>query len=957
MNIYDSRASFVADTAAITGTAVLVLGFASGGDAPPTNYKRLASAPSPVKPWHVNTTGGGSNVWWQHAGDRVSPQQLSAVGALDDFTALFNADAAATALGVPLYIDRVHVIGSNLDFTAPVILGPNARLAPKAFVSVNFIKMMTTPVNVVMAPDEAFVYDVSASNSKITVTGACTYTTPEQWGCKGDTKLAATNVYASGTDDTARFTRMLECCDGAVIRLTPGKLYGVNTVFPNTTIRTSITLDGQGGKSGLAFIGPASEALGVASNILQLTSGNITCLGIVFKAPISVVLATPPGCGALLRFDRLSGKPVNIGWRNIVVRDCVFEGGQNGIGAQTLQDSYFTGNTFRYQFQRGLAASVSLKRVAITNNNFHRAGANEGITLGSSLGGSVQELTVAQNVFNYCGMLDPNATQEGLDLYFFEARDVRISDNIAIGCGAGFTEMKWSPDTTNLGDKLVKDFRITNNENISWWGAKMLSCRLASTVTTANPVERILIGNNAAKHQEYAYSVAGASVTFATTLGSTSVSATISGYAGKVGDTIVLRDCTLAAGLGGIPLHELTDPRQITSVSGAQVFFDCETAANSVASSTMPGANCKIYIFCPNGRALATNPITITAGSFDATITDLGSNMPVGSFVTLSGVPAGLAGLPSAVWNRKFEVKSATGGNSYVVRLSAAATSTLSPGGGAGVVAFTEQVLQGADYWLGQVDGIQFDGNSSQGGAVSMQIDDGTFTSGDLTTSDLSILNHKCLGSQYGLTAFRSTFQRLKIKGGIWSCWKQIIVQGAGTGFTPVFVDSIIDGNVFEIQGSEGGGVPIGLQLTSNKNMLITNNSFRGMANALSQYDAAAGLPASSGNRFVRNTIDFTNDPDLTARDAVVIGEGAWEVAENTMRLSASFRGVVINGGTVTAFDNNRGAASSIPTWAGAVGDGVTNAAPTGTQPPARWRCTTAGAAGAAAWKIEGVLT
>lgn len=127
--VFPTQAMFAAASGVpSTVTLAIVGGFASVGDSPVAAYMKVGSNPGLIAGQFQRPDG----TWWRIFGGRLYPEQISAVGATDDSTALINANSVAAALGMELVIDQIHTITNNVTFSVSVKFIASGRIKVSA---------------------------------------------------------------------------------------------------------------------------------------------------------------------------------------------------------------------------------------------------------------------------------------------------------------------------------------------------------------------------------------------------------------------------------------------------------------------------------------------------------------------------------------------------------------------------------------------------------------------------------------------------------------------------------------------------------------------------------------------------------------------------------------------------------------------------------------------------------
>lgn len=120
-NIYDTRSDLAAATVDASVKVARVLGYTTIGDSDEIFYKRVASEPSHeakvrsqdrfLPSGATDATNGG---WWVYYSFVMRPEVVGAIGGGNDTTALQNAEDAALALGLNLWINKTHRISDSI---------------------------------------------------------------------------------------------------------------------------------------------------------------------------------------------------------------------------------------------------------------------------------------------------------------------------------------------------------------------------------------------------------------------------------------------------------------------------------------------------------------------------------------------------------------------------------------------------------------------------------------------------------------------------------------------------------------------------------------------------------------------------------------------------------------------------------------------------------------------------
>jgi hypothetical protein len=196
-----------------------------------------------------------------------------------------------------------------------------------------------------------------------------------------------------------------------------------------------------------------------ASNTaLILENDDITVSGLTFIAPVSTTLGTIPGCNAFIAHR---SEDADQSWDRLRIERCRFVGGRNAIKLNSVADSWIQWNIFESQYEYSLVGPSRYQRVYVTHNVASNTGTHS-IRLGSSTTTSAcRDTVVSDNIITNCGLLNPAAMQEGLDLFTNFASRVVCARNIISGCAGGI-ECK-TIDTVAGDADVYADFLVTEN--------------------------------------------------------------------------------------------------------------------------------------------------------------------------------------------------------------------------------------------------------------------------------------------------------------------------------------------------------------------------------------------------------------------------------------------------------------------------------------------------------------
>lgn len=756
-----------------------------------------------------------------------------------------------------------------------------------------------------------------------------TRVTPEMFGAVGD----------GVTDDLAAFQKALSLA-GTSLELTPYVTYSLSAEL---TITNACNIEGFN-LATLKWGGVSTDVINANSNMINIRSSNVTVRGVIFSAPISVVLNVIPGCGSLLRIQQPSGTDVNYILDNINILNNIFRGGQRGITSTSMKNSNIMFNKFEYNFQWGWVGGDTMVNCQFSYNSGYRIGATELCRIGTNPGTFLEDVTISFNRSMFCGLIDPTNLQEGYDIYCKAARRVSVTDNISIGDGAGFMEMKWSDGANTYSE--YTDVTIARNFATVFSAGKALAVRLSANTTSTNPVSKVWVKDNNFVVSPFNKYVAGSAVKVDTTSGSPNVTVTVNNHNLSIGDKMFTMYCNIASStLGGIPLYELLDYKNIVTINSTNTFtVVCNTVATSTANSTLTNAN--VY-FHTSRRLLGSNPIQTTNNSTSVNIVvDAGST--AGQYISLSGIANGVANISAEYWNRKHYINSA---NSTTVTITLPVTAnTTASVGGSNVYANTELYTSSTSgIWYGMVDNIVDDGNIIVNAGKGWLLDNSNTVSADNVSTGFTISNPVADSCQYAVYVRRSTLNNFSIVNPNFNVYTTG-VYFENSSIAPNVSYFTMTGGRVELKEFLPGAEAV--RLSSISNARISKMYIKG-GYGFRQYDTSAYVPASANNIISDCVIDVNNSE---GRDAVYLTEGAWRVENNKLNVSnatSNTRGIAVAGGSVISVNNVRTGGNAVPTVAGGKGEIVYNT-DSASGAALGWLCTTSGNTSTVVWKSIG---
>ena len=664
-----------------------------------------------------------------------------------------------------------------------------------------------------------------------------------------------------------------------------------------------------------------------------------------FVCTRATLLDTLPPTAAFIRINRGTAAtgidPHIYANRQTVITGNVFIGGNRAISAQHLEDGLIENNTGHWQYEFGFVCNGYMKRTKVMKNTFTHTGITEGIRVGTNSGTPAdwsEDNLICDNTCAWCGYLDPvTGFQEGFDLFLKAAANNVFSRNVAIGCGGGHCELKWTTPTNAY--TYYKNVVINDNVCVNYFNSKGFSFRSSETSAPVGQLYRYSVKGNSVVSDPFSRSFSGASVSLAFTSGSKAVTATITAHGGSDKDWILITGLTEAVHTSlasYAQVHELLDQVYIGDITTNTFTFDVPTAATATGSVTLTGAT----VYCKfSARTLGSNAIATTNGSADIVVTDTNHGLTTSSYVTISGATTG-NGIDATSLNRKFIVKSVTT-DTYTLTVRQTASGTGNIGGAA--ISVTAEYGSGSAYWIGYVQQLNFSNNTASGGFRALLIDADNYSTTDPTIRNLVISNNQFSGQRYGIEFQTCTVDGCVITGNVITetlhyCLRIGIADSD-------FNNGAIENNIFMTNMHRAGDEA--LFMSAIRNSSFGGNKITAQGYGFRLYANSNGITVT-GLKISGNRVDVSG---TYGRDAFAIQDGTVTFGRNETLVPSSYRGISIPSGTptITYGEQERGSSAATPTVAGGLGDTFIQSTPAGGA-DLKWICTTAGGSGAATW-------